>query len=1073
MGLVYNPETGRLDEVADDEIDVSNYDYGTTPNLTDAEVEAELDRFREEYKDEIPNMEGFEKEVGAANIKSVTDFLSKYGKQALSLFKKPGSDEIDFTKLLAMAGGAYAASRPSGSTPTGYQGKIPKLTATSNMLTAPPVGRRPGSGGINYGGGATFRDEKGNVVSSNEQTLQQLRDAAQSNPYNRGSTYEASSGLSATSLDELLAAMRPSEAATTANTAANAAANTAAATAAASATNASGLAALTAAINAARPAATPATATTPTATRPTAAPTSGNTVELRTQLRNEYAAGPKTQDALDKLLLKYPPAAMQAEFPEFGNVGNYNNATMEAYYRQEQQARQRNREAMRGSGEGFVITEGDGQPYSSGAPKMSAIPQSELAAARAKLSPEQAALIDWRLAQVNPMTGQRVADDYNRQGSNPYAGNAAAQAQGQLDRAGGRKELLSQSGVSTAGIAPWEDPNWRAQQQAKEDAERARADQQRADYMAIPEAQRTVAGPGGATAPTAGYGNYLGTPMYEAPTATGGIMEWYNANVGRTDDRAQGDLNNFLANSGYTAKDIATALPQWGEADLQTAIAAAKGAPAPAPAQASPAPAPVVAPAPVAAAPAPVAAAPAPEPAPQEVYFDPYAGGGAAAGGLLPNGFVIPADVVSHLGNGSSEAGLKLLVSNLGAEPIKGEGDGMSDSIPTTIGGKQEARVANDEAFISPEMVKKIGGGDAEKGAKKLYAMMDRVREERTGTTEQGKQIDPNKFMPGGSVKKYATGGTTMPTGATGSESSLSNWAGDYVTGMLGQGQALANKPYEAYTGPLTAGASGLQNQAFGMAAGLKTPGAIGQAATTAGGIASMAPGAGKYTPVGIDFGVDQAQQYMNPYVQSALNPAMEEARRQADIARVADAGRLTQAGAYGGSRQAIMESEGRRNLMDKQNQMLTSGYSTAFDKAQQQFNADQARRIQEQQFGTTSGLQGLQTGLQGAQTQGQLGNLQSQADLAGLSAMSGLGGVQRGIESEGIAADKAQFEEARLNPYKMVQFQQSLLSGLPLAAQSYNIPGASNLQQFAGGATTIDQLLKILTGQQQATAKN
>ena len=322
-------------------------------------------------------------------------------------------------------------------------------------------------------------------------------------------------------------------------------------------------------------------------------------------------------------------------------------------------------------------------------------------------------------------------------------------------------------------------------------------------------------------------------------------------------------------------------------------------------------------------------------------------------------------------------------------------------------------------------------------------------------------------------MKKYATGGTTMPTGATGSESSLSNWAGDYVTGMLGQGQALANKPYEAYTGPLTAGASGLQNQAFTQASGLQTPTSIGQAATTAGGIASMAPGAGKYTPVGIDFGVDQAQQYMNPYVQSALNPAMDEARRQADISRMADAGRLTQAGAYGGSRQAIMESEGRRNLMDKQNQMLTSGYSTAFDKAQQQFNADQARRIQEQQFGTTSGLQGLQTGIQGAQAQGQLGALQSQADLAGINALANLGGVERGIESEGIAADKAQFEEARLNPYKMVQFQQSLLSGLPLAAQSYNIPGASNLQQFAGGATTIDQLLKILTGQQQATAKN
>jgi hypothetical protein len=252
----------------------------------------------------------------------------------------------------------------------------------------------------------------------------------------------------------------------------------------------------------------------------------------------------------------------------------------------------------------------------------------------------------------------------------------------------------------------------------------------------------------------------------------------------------------------------------------------------------------------------------------------------------------------------------------------------------------------------------------------------------------------------------------------------------------------------------------------------MQTPASIGQAATTAGGIASLAPGAGQYTSVGTDFGTTQAQQYMNPYLQSALNPAMEEARRQADISRIDDAGRLTRAGAYGGSRQAIMESEGRRNLMDKQNQMLTSGYSTAFDKAQQQFNADQARRINEQQFATTSGLQGLQTGLQGAQTQGQLGSLQSQTDLAGINALAGLGGMQRGIESEGIAADKAQFEEARLNPYKMVQFQQSLLSGLPLSAQSYSMPGQSNLQQFGEGASTVDKLLRILSGQQQAATK-
>lgn len=113
----------------------------------------------------------------------------------------------------------------------------------------------------------------------------------------------------------------------------------------------------------------------------------------------------------------------------------------------------------------------------------------------------------------------------------------------------------------------------------------------------------------------------------------------------------------------------------------------------------------------------------------------------AAGGGLRDGGFVVPADVVSHLGNGSTDAGLAALQKRHGARPIRGAGDGMSDSIKTTINGKQPARIANGEAYIPPEQVKRSGG------AKKFYAMMDKVRKERTGTKKQGKQINPNRFM--------------------------------------------------------------------------------------------------------------------------------------------------------------------------------------------------------------------------------------------------------------------------------------------------------------------------------------
>jgi hypothetical protein len=118
------------------------------------------------------------------------------------------------------------------------------------------------------------------------------------------------------------------------------------------------------------------------------------------------------------------------------------------------------------------------------------------------------------------------------------------------------------------------------------------------------------------------------------------------------------------------------------------------------------------------------------------------------AGGLREGAFIIPADVISHLGNGSSEAGMKIVRERLNARPIKGPGDGMSDSIPTTIAGRQKARVANEEAEVPPEMVASLGGGSMEKGAKKLFEMMDEVRQARTGKKKQSPEIRAERHVP-------------------------------------------------------------------------------------------------------------------------------------------------------------------------------------------------------------------------------------------------------------------------------------------------------------------------------------
>ena len=83
-----------------------------------------------------------------------------------------------------------------------------------------------------------------------------------------------------------------------------------------------------------------------------------------------------------------------------------------------------------------------------------------------------------------------------------------------------------------------------------------------------------------------------------------------------------------------------------------------------------------------------------------------------------------------------------------GGRMLKGPGDGMSDSIPGVIGNKQPARLADGEFVVPADVVSHLGNGSTDAGAKRLYAMMDKVRKARTGTKKQGKKIKPEKYMP-------------------------------------------------------------------------------------------------------------------------------------------------------------------------------------------------------------------------------------------------------------------------------------------------------------------------------------
>jgi hypothetical protein len=79
---------------------------------------------------------------------------------------------------------------------------------------------------------------------------------------------------------------------------------------------------------------------------------------------------------------------------------------------------------------------------------------------------------------------------------------------------------------------------------------------------------------------------------------------------------------------------------------------------------------------------------------------------------------------------------------------LGGATDGMADLIPATIDGTQPAALSDGEFVIPADVVSHLGNGNSDAGAKQLYSMMDRVRQERTGTTKQGPEINPTKMMP-------------------------------------------------------------------------------------------------------------------------------------------------------------------------------------------------------------------------------------------------------------------------------------------------------------------------------------
>ena len=254
----------------------------------------------------------------------------------------------------------------------------------------------------------------------------------------------------------------------------------------------------------------------------------------------------------------------------------------------------------------------------------------------------------------------------------------------------------------------------------------------------------------------------------------------------------------------------------------------------------------------------------------------------------------------------------------------------------------------------------------------------------------------------------------------TGSSSSIAEWAGPTTTGMVGRAEAKSKEEYEAYDGELTAGTDPLQDNVFDAAAELDVP--------------TDEMGTGGYQEE--EFTGEVVDRYMNPYLEGAMNPQLEEARRQAGITAAENSNRF--AGAYGGSAQALFDAESNRNMEQGLAAITGEGYKNAYDNALAQYNVSQDRGSVNQDKINTYGKTALETG-------------------------AALGGLRRDIEQEGIDADKEQFEEEKDFDYKQIQFLHSILNGLPITAQDYSYSAPSDLSEFLSGVGGIQALWDLL----------
>ena len=383
-----------------------------------------------------------------------------------------------------------------------------------------------------------------------------------------------------------------------------------------------------------------------------------------------------------------------------------------------------------------------------------------------------------------------------------------------------------------------------------------------------------------------------------------------------------------------------------------------------------------------------------------------------------------------------------------------------------------------------------------------------------------------------------------IPTQTNISQTTLPDYAKPYVQDMLGQAAAVTDvntNPYMQYMGEKVAQFNPLQQQAFAGAQNMQAAPQIQQASDLTGLASQAAMNYGNYNPASFSsYNVNSpdlqyyqmgdaervgtqsytrpgmAESYMSPYMNNVVARQQQDAQRQADIAGQSQQAQAARSGAFGGSGDYLMRGQARNNLARQQGDIFAQGQQAAYSQGQQQFNTEQAARLQAQlanqqagittggqnlqaklgvqqlgagqnlqaqlanqqqmlqaqqlaeqsrQYGAGLGLQGLQTALTGAGQLGNLGNQQYTQNMGINQLQSQYGGMQQQQTQNILNQQQQDYLNYQNYPYKQLGFMSDMLRGLPLTQQSSTIYSAapSMVSQAAGLGTAALGLSKLM----------